>query len=198
MIFCIILAGIIFIIIKLLSTPVVYFDRTIDSLNKFLYILKFRGNADESIQQNTILTVICPDRTRGIGIVIYKKNGRIRLYLTINETDLDGRDNKFLKKVENNCIEYFIWADSKEKIYVLDMNLNFKKIKGMLEFIWVKIFEEKVLLDLHFTRDIRKKPGKLIDFKDAKELDEKGINIDIPVTKGQWLIYKLKGKKTCP
>ena len=192
MIFCIILAGIIFIIIKLWRTPAVYFDRTIDSLNKFLDFLKFRGNADESIKQNTGLIVICPDRVRCVAIIKYKKNGKIGLNLSIDEPDLEGEDNKFLKEIENRNIKYFIWGVTK-KFYILDMGLDFKIIRSMLKFIWEEIFEEKLLFDLHFER-----PGKLIDFKDTKELEEKGINIDIPITKGQWLIYKLKGKKTYP
>lgn len=136
--------------------------------------------------------MICPDRVRGVAIIKYKKNGKIGLNLSIDESDLEGEDNKFLKEIENRNIKYFIWGLTK-KFYILDMGLDFKIIRSMLKFIWEEIFEEKLLFDLHFER-----PGKLIDFKDAKELGKKGINIDIPITDWERFIYKLKGKKARP
>ncbi len=34
-------------------------------------------------------------------------------------------------------------------------------------------------------------PNKILDFEDTKELDEKGIDIRIPIVTWQWLLQKI-------
>jgi len=173
------------------------FKMKIENIEKFLYVILYRGYAEESSGGNSELDIMINSVNIRIPIIKYKYNGNIGLYLFLHFDKINNiQKEKIISFIEKKKIIFYI-RNIKIKSLGIDFKINIPELKILIEFIAKNIFgKENPFITVGFL-DICKNPNKLIDFDDAMELEEKGIDIKIPVTSGQWLLWKLRnwGKK---
>ena len=167
-------------------------NREFNEIDKFIYTLLYRGYAEESLANNACLIIRINYIDPYLAVYKYKEKGKIGLYFTVEkDKDLIGKHEEFLAEVKKKGLDYYVREIKEQALYVVDMGSDIEVVKGMIKFVYEKIFEEKSIFGASF-RDICLNPNKIIDFEHAKELEEKGIDIKIPIVKWQWLIWKIK------
>jgi len=183
-----------FVVIWIWRFPKTFPNCKFEELDRYIYTILYRGYAEEFLVENACMIIRSSCR---LEVYKYKEKGEIGLYITVDrDKDLLGKDKEFLAEVKKRGLIYFTRKVNEQVLYVLDMKQGIDEIKSLIKFVLEKIFEEQIIFSI-FYRDICKNPNKLIDFDDTMELEEKGIDIKIPITDGQWLLWKLRnwGKK---
>jgi hypothetical protein len=169
-------------------------------LEKYLYILKYRGIADESILQNAgfFFESFFKDGIL-IGIVKYKEFGESGFYFLIKK-DSDKREDLFLKKIEELNLKYFIWEGRAiySKYYVVDIKYSVEYFKELVRLFWIDTPEEDLYFDLNFRGSMSKEMTVNIDNADKEIIEKKQINFNIPMLIKEYYMYLMKGKTTKP
>ncbi len=186
---------------KFLNRYKIFFDVKFRDLEKYWYVLKYRGIADESILQNAgfFFDSFLKDGIL-IGIVKYKEFGKTGFYFIMKKNDEDNKNDLFLKKIEELKLEYFIWEGKAiySKYYVVDIHYNYGYFKELVKLFWTDIPEEDLYFDLNFRGSIAKQPIININNNDKEKIEKLGINFDIPILIKEFYYYSIKGKKTEP
>ena len=178
-------------IIRYLTLNVLY-RKKVNELDKFIYALLYRGYAEEGPGGNSELGLNAKRIALDLALIKYKEKGKIGLYIFLQLKHIkDDKINILKEKLKKREIYYYIREFSKPA-YLIDMEQNIEEIKEIISFIGEKIFNETELgFTLAFIGACTN-PNKLIDFEDTKELDDKGIDIKIPIKKWQWILWKIK------
>jgi hypothetical protein len=183
-----------------LEETTIFTDIRFIDLEKYLYILKYRGIADESILQNAgfFFESFFKDGIL-IGIVKYKEFGESGFYFLIKK-DSDKREDLFLKKIEELNLKYFIWEGRAiySKYYVVDIKYSVEYFKELVRLFWIDTPEEDLYFDLNFRGSMSKEMTVNIDNADKEIIEKKQINFDIPIIRKKYFLYLMKGKTTKP
>lgn len=193
-VFGVILLGIILLILNL---AYVYINVDIDTLDRYIYTLLYRGFEGDNIFQSAELGLRSIDRKWRISITKYKERGTVGLYLAIElNFEDDKKERCLIEKLKEYPFEHQI-REMNEKIVtrflLIDVKKDLLKIKELIKFIWKSIFdqnEEKVDLNLH---GICRKSGETRYFPDATPITKEIIAyINIPTKNIDLLMSKLK------
>ena len=180
-------------LIIILKLPHPYYNLSLKDMDKYLYVLLYRGYADESFGKAQICLYLYKySFSAEAYIVKYKRRGVPQLSISLIFKEDELKKELVLKKRLNEKNIRYIITDREKKIrvYEIDMKTDIKLIKEMVRFIWEEVFEMELRFNLHFY-DICLNPNKIIDYEDTKELEEKGIDIRIPVVMWQGILQKL-------
>jgi len=185
-----------FLIVWEFKSKTQYLWRGFNKLDKFILNLLYRGYADEGILNNGSLYLKIRKLPK-IAITKYKEKGNIGIYLFL-PFDKINKEQKTLieKELKRKHLTFYIMETSNAG-FVIDFKRDVIEIKNFLKFFSKEVFKNNEFIYLSSFKNICINPNKLIDFDDAMELEEKGIDIKIPITDGQWLLWKLRnwGKK---
>ena len=188
-------------IIKRLNNPTIFVNVKFKDLEKYWYVLKYRGIADESILQNARVNLESFFEDNLIIIITkYKEFGKTGFYFIVEKSDEDNKNDLFLKKIEELKLEYFIWEGKAiySKYYVVDIHYNYGYFKELVKLFWIDIPEEDLYFYLHYRGNISKNLIININNNDKEKIEKMVINFDIPISNWEWFIYSIKGKKTEP
>ncbi len=183
---------ILIVVARILYFSVIFGERDIDEIDKFIYALLYRGYAEEGPAGNTELDINI--KNIRLPLIKYKEKGKVGMYIyLIKEKIAEEKDEILQEELKKRKIEYYI-GNSYKPAYYIDMKTDVEKTKEMIRFISEEIFEKSVKVSLCLIGVcINRK--KIIDFEDTKELDEKGIDIRMPTEFWQWLLWKIKNPR---
>jgi hypothetical protein len=175
----------------------VFVDIEINDIDPFVYLLLYRGYAGKTMGEAAALNIRQWSK-KIVGVYKIKEKKDIFLIFAIDEDDiLREYEEKFNKKVEEMGlkIKKVEDEDSDEPEYLIKVNQDVEKIKEIIRFLWEEVykFEEKTVA-CNFL-NVCRTPGKVIDFDDTKELEEKGIDINLPVRNIDWILGRIGVRK---
>ena len=183
---------ILIVVARILYFSVIFGERDIDEIDKFIYALLYRGYAEEGPAGNTELDVNI--KNIRLPLIKYKEKGKVGMYIYIEEDEISEDKNEILKEeLKKRNIEYYI-RKSYKSTYLIDMKTDVEKTKEMIRFISEEIFEKTAKVSLCLL-NVCTDMNKIIDFEDTSELDEKGIDIRMPTEFWQWLLWKIKNPR---
>ena len=194
--FSILIIIIICIVFWIFNQPLVYLDVEFDFFDKFLFVLLYRGFSENSFYYNGVINIRSVDKKKIVYISKYKERGIVGLKLLIwYSYDLEKKLNSLTDYIKKLNTEYLIKEESNQRIIEINLKRDFDACKELLKFLWENVFDfQEKRVDVNF-QDVCREPGKIINFKDKSDLEKQGIDIDIPMTKWDWLMGKLGIKK---
>jgi hypothetical protein len=185
-------------IVWFLNFPAVYINKNIEEVRRFLYILLYRGYAEESIVYNGVLSIntshSITSKHHYVEIGKHKVKGEHHLIFSywikkdeeitkIYEYESIEKYEKFIRKVMNN------------RFIEIDFGKDVDELISFITFFWKNIFKDELLFYMGLGGDIELKPNKFVYGESTEELEKMGIRIDLPIKKWQWLLWKIKNPR---
>ncbi len=128
------------------DSPKVYKKIDLKEIDKFLYVLIYRGYADDWLLNSFIFLHLYKYKFEAeIYLVKYRERGAPGIYIQtkINQ-EFAEKEELLIKKIKDKQLRYKILKRVPgEKIYFIDMKRDYELIKEMIEFIWDKILKWK-------------------------------------------------------
>jgi len=196
MIIIVILFWVLCLIVWFLKLPTAYINKNIDEVRKFLYFLFYKGYAEENPMYNGGLAIKIVNIEKWKKFLVYiiknKVKGNDHMFVAYI---IEGEDYKLLlEEAEKRKKKTFI-LKLKKDLLLVDCEQDIEEIVYFINYIWEKIFKEEKRFAMNFTGDMEMNPEKTVYGRDIKELEDKGVRIDLPIKKWQWVIWRIKNPR---
>ncbi len=195
-ILALILFGLIVLIIKIINSPLPYSNVNIKSIGRLFNTIKYRGIANDSLIQNATMSVIEPHTGNVVGLIKYNEKGVEGLYFGVTVSNLLGKEKNFIEQIKSMGLQYFKKEGGifKEIHYFIDIKFSLENFKDILKYVWKEIYESELVFEIYFQNNVSKPSSKVVNYITLKK-PKSGLNINIPLTKLEWILYKIRGEK---